>query len=61
MTVIYVSKKFINIGHYNFFNLAYVSINKIVPKNKIYNSIFDFCWSTLYRDKACWLSEGGQA
>jgi len=25
-----------------------VPINEIVPKNKVYNSVFDFCWSTLF-------------
>ncbi len=25
-----------------------VSINEIVSRNKVYNSIFDFCWSTVF-------------
>ncbi len=28
-----------------------VSINKIIPKALVYNSIFDFCWSTLFAIK----------
>jgi hypothetical protein len=26
----------------------FASINEKVPKNYVYNSIFDFCWSTLF-------------
>jgi hypothetical protein len=37
-----------------------VSINEIVPKVLVYNSIFVFCWFTLFCNKAGRLNEGGQ-
>jgi hypothetical protein len=37
-----------------------VSINKIVAKNYIYNSIFDSCWIYPFCNTAGGLNEGGQ-